>query len=53
MNTSQAPLVWRGILAVVIGVVAVVWPGITVGVFVTLFALYAFMAAGHGGDRRL
>src|SRR4051794_21660822 len=45
MNTSRGPLVWRGILAVVIGVVAVVWPGITVGAFVILFAFYAFMAA--------
>jgi len=45
MNTSRSPLVWRGILAVVIGVVAVVWPGITVGAFVILFAFYAFMAA--------
>jgi uncharacterized membrane protein HdeD (DUF308 family) len=37
-------LIWRGVLAVVIGVVAVAWPGITVGAFVILFAVYAFLA---------
>jgi uncharacterized membrane protein HdeD (DUF308 family) len=46
MNTSPAPLIWKGILAVIVGVVAVVWPGITVGAFVILFAFYAFIAAG-------
>ena len=29
----------------IIGVVAVAWPGITVGAFVILFAVYAFLAA--------
>jgi uncharacterized membrane protein HdeD (DUF308 family) len=38
-------LVWRGLLAIGIGVVSVVWPDITVGAFVILFAVYAFLAA--------
>jgi uncharacterized membrane protein HdeD (DUF308 family) len=38
-------LILRGILAIVIGVLSVVWPGITVGAFVVLFAVFAFMAA--------
>jgi uncharacterized membrane protein HdeD (DUF308 family) len=38
-------LLWRGILAIAIGVVSVAWPHITVGAFVILFAVYAFMAA--------
>ncbi|HEY8717434.1 HdeD family acid-resistance protein [Pengzhenrongella sp.] len=38
-------LVWRGILAIVVGIVAVAWPNITLGAFVVLFAVYAFLAA--------
>lgn len=38
-------LLWRGLLAVGVGVVSVAWPGITVGAFVILFAVYAFVAA--------
>ena len=38
-------LLWRGILAIAIGVVSVAWPRITVGAFVILFAVYAFMVA--------
>jgi uncharacterized membrane protein HdeD (DUF308 family) len=38
-------LLWRGLLAVVIGVVSVAWPNVTVGAFVILFAVYAFIAA--------
>ncbi|MFC0435773.1 HdeD family acid-resistance protein [Kutzneria buriramensis] len=37
---------WRGILAIVIGIVAVAWPGITIGAFVLMFAVYAFLNAG-------
>ena len=46
MPTSvSSSLLWRGLLAVVIGVVSVAWPNITVGAFVILFAVYAFLAA--------
>jgi len=38
-------LLWRGLLAIVIGVVSVVWPNVTVGAFVILFAVFAFLAA--------
>ncbi|WP_432838060.1 HdeD family acid-resistance protein [Dactylosporangium sp. CA-092794] len=44
MSLSSS-LLWRGLIAIVIGVVSVAWPGITVGAFVILFAVYAFMAA--------
>jgi hypothetical protein len=36
---------WRGLLAIVIGVVSVAWPNVTVGAIVILFAGYAFIAA--------
>jgi uncharacterized membrane protein HdeD (DUF308 family) len=44
MSYSSA-LLWRGLLAVLIGVVSVAWPGVTVGALVLLFAVYAFIAA--------
>ena len=46
MKSLASPLIWRGILAILVGVIAVAWPGITVGVFVIVFAVYAFLAAG-------
>jgi uncharacterized membrane protein HdeD (DUF308 family) len=45
MRNLRSALIWRGVLAVIIGVVAVAWPGITIGAFVILFAGYAFLAA--------
>ena len=42
---SRSTLAWRGALAVVIGLIAVIWPGITLGAFVILFAVYALIAA--------
>jgi uncharacterized membrane protein HdeD (DUF308 family) len=44
-KSASTSLLWRGLLAVAIGVVSVAWPDITVGAFVFLFAVYAFMAA--------
>lgn len=43
--SPRSLLIWRGILAVIIGLIAVVWPGITVYAFVILFAVYAFSGA--------
>jgi uncharacterized membrane protein HdeD (DUF308 family) len=42
---------WRGVLAIVIGILSVAWPNITVGAFVVLFAVYAFVAAFGDGAR--
>jgi len=44
MSVSRS-LLWRGLLAIVVGVVSVAWPDITVGAIVILFAVYAFIAA--------
>ncbi|GAA0925525.1 HdeD family acid-resistance protein [Virgisporangium aurantiacum] len=38
-------LLWRGLAAIAVGIVSVAWPDITVGAFVILFAVYAFIAA--------
>jgi uncharacterized membrane protein HdeD (DUF308 family) len=35
-------MIWRGVLAVIVGIVAVVWPHITVYALVLLFAVFAF-----------
>lgn len=39
-------LILRGILAVALGIIALVWPGVTVLTLVVLFAVTAFIAAG-------
>ena len=44
-RSISSSLLWRGILGIAIGVVSVAWPHITVGAFVILFAVYAFMVA--------
>jgi uncharacterized membrane protein HdeD (DUF308 family) len=38
-------MLWRGALAVLIGVITIIWPSITVGAIVLLFAVYAFADA--------
>ena len=45
MSLSSS-LLWRGLLAIAVGIISVIWPSITVGVFVILFAVYAFIAGG-------
>jgi uncharacterized membrane protein HdeD (DUF308 family) len=50
-KSISTSLLWRGILAIAIGVVSVAWPDITVGAFVILFALYAFTAAAADAVR--
>jgi len=39
-------LIVRGVLAVIVGIIAIAWPGVTVLALVVLFAIYAFMDAG-------
>ena len=45
-KSLSTSLVTRGILAVVVGIIALAWPSVTVLALVILFAVYAFMAAG-------
>ena len=46
LKSLSSSLIARGILAVAIGVMALVWPNVTVFALVVLFAVYAFMASG-------
>ncbi len=45
-KSSSTSLILFGILAVIIGILAIAWPGVTILALVILFAIYAFMAAG-------
>jgi uncharacterized membrane protein HdeD (DUF308 family) len=45
-KSSSTSLIWRGILALAVGIMALAWPGVTVLALVFLFAVYAFIAAG-------
>jgi len=44
-------LLWRGLLAVAVGVIAIVWPGVTIASVVVIFAIAAFTGAVIQGAR--
>ena len=50
-KSLSTSLIARGILAVIIGVIALAWPSVTVLALVILFAVYAFVAAGMEAAR--
>ena len=45
LKSLSTYLIVRGVLALIVGIVAVSWPGVTVYAVVVLFAVYAFMDA--------
>ena len=47
-KSLSTSLIARGILAVIIGIIALAWPSVTVLALVIVFAVYAFIAAGAG-----
>jgi uncharacterized membrane protein HdeD (DUF308 family) len=51
LKSLSTPLILRGVLAVIVGIVALVWPNVTVLALVILFAIYAFMDAVLQGAR--
>jgi uncharacterized membrane protein HdeD (DUF308 family) len=46
LSSLSTSLILRGVLAVIVGVIAIAWPGVTVLALVILFAIYAFIDAG-------
>jgi len=50
-KSTSTSLILLGILAVVVGIFAIAWPGVTILALVILFAVYAFMDAGLQGAR--
>jgi uncharacterized membrane protein HdeD (DUF308 family) len=45
-RSTSTSLILLGVLAIIAGVIALAWPGVTVLALVILFAVYAFTAAG-------
>ena len=45
-KSSSTSLILIGVLALIIGIVAIAWPGVTILALVILFAVYAFADAG-------
>src|SRR5271170_7884577 len=45
-KSSSTSLILLGIVAVIFGILAIAWPGVTILALVILFAIYAFTAAG-------
>ncbi len=50
-KTTATALIVRGVLAIIVGVIALAWPGVTILALVILFAVYAFIGAGFQAMR--
>ena len=45
-KSTSTSMILLGTLAVIVGILAIAWPGVTILALVILFAVYAFMGAG-------
>jgi uncharacterized membrane protein HdeD (DUF308 family) len=45
LRSSSTSLILLGVLAVIVGIIAIAWPKVTIYALVILFAVYAFIAA--------
>ena len=50
-RSLSASLLWRGLLAVAIGIIAILWPSVTVLAVVVIFAVAVFIDAVHQATR--
>ena len=50
-KSTSTSLILTGILAVIVGIIAIAWPNVTILALVILFAVYAFIAAGMQAAR--
>ena len=46
LKSESTSLILLGVLAIIVGIIAVAWPGVTILALVILFAVYAFVDAG-------
>ena len=46
LKSTSSYLILLGVLAIIVGIIALAWPGVTVLALVILFAVYAFIDAG-------
>jgi len=45
-KSTSTQLIVLGVLAVIVGIIAIAWPGVTILALVIIFAVYAFVDAG-------
>jgi uncharacterized membrane protein HdeD (DUF308 family) len=45
-KSESTSLILLGVLAIIVGIIALAWPAVTVFALVILFAVYAFIDAG-------
>jgi len=45
LRSSSTSLILLGVLAIIVGIIAIAWPQVTIYALVILFAVYAFIAA--------
>ncbi|MGF7237021.1 MAG: HdeD family acid-resistance protein [Frankia sp.] len=45
LRSLSSGLLWRGAVAVVLGLVTISWPGVTIGVVLVLFSIYVLLDA--------
>jgi uncharacterized membrane protein HdeD (DUF308 family) len=50
-KSVSTSLILRGVLATIVGILALAWPGVTIFALVILFAVYAFMDSGFEAMR--
>ena len=50
-KSTSTSLILLGVLAIIVGIFAIAWPGATILALVILFAVYAFMSAGLQATR--
>src|SRR6202042_3486315 len=50
-KSTSTSLILLGVLAIIVGIIALAWPGVTILALVILFAVYAFIDAGLEGMR--
>ena len=46
LKSTSTSMILLGVLAIIVGILALAWPGVTVFALVVLFAVYAFIGAG-------
>jgi uncharacterized membrane protein HdeD (DUF308 family) len=52
LKSLSTPLILRGVLATIVGILALAWPGMMILGLIILFAVYAFMDAGFRAPGR-
>jgi uncharacterized membrane protein HdeD (DUF308 family) len=50
-KSTSTSLILLGVLSVIVGIIAIAWPGVTIAALVILFAIYAFIGAGMQAAR--